>query len=330
MEPAPFRPDIADGPADGQAWWRTTGDGVRIRIGLYNREAPKGTVFLFPGRTEYIEKYGRAANHLAAQGYATLAIDWRGQGLADRLLPDTMTGHVHHFSDYQLDVTEMVALAAEMDLPKPWHLLAHSMGGCIGLRALYLGLPVNSAVFSGPMWGVRISEILRPVAWSLSWGSRYVGMGHLYAPSTYGAPYVLNEPFETNKLTHDRDMYQYMIDQTLACPELGLGGPSLRWLHEALKETRDLARLPSPDLPCLNMTGTEEDIVCVPRIRDRMARWPGSRMVWVDGAKHEVLMEDEATQTDLFGQIGAFYDEHARPMRTANLEARAASAAPAR
>jgi lysophospholipase len=312
METAPFLADLAHAPADGQTYWVTTQDGVHLRFGVFNRNAPKGTVLLFPGRTEYVEKYGSAASSLAEAGYAMIVIDWRGQGLADRLTNDPMSGHVHHFSDYQLDVAAITAAATELNLPKPWHLLAHSMGGCIGLRALYLGLPVLSAVFSGPMWGIRINDVLRPVAWSLSWSSRQLGFSHLYSPNTTGGQsYVLKEPFASNKLTRDAEMYQMMIDQTRAEPAIGLGGPTLRWLNEALRECRELSRLPSPDLPCLTFVGTEEDIVCVPRIHDRMANWPASQLEWIDGARHEVLMEDRDTRRRIFDQMTAFFDSHA-------------------
>ena len=96
LTPAPFFEDVAGGPPGGAAWWLTTSDEKRIRVGLWptNAEEPRGTVLLFPGRTEYIEKYGRTAQELAERGFATLAIDWRGQGLSDRMLDDPRIGHV--------------------------------------------------------------------------------------------------------------------------------------------------------------------------------------------------------------------------------------------
>ncbi|WP_306153271.1 alpha/beta fold hydrolase [Roseovarius sp. MMSF_3281] len=309
MDTAPLHSDLADGPSGGRAFWLRASDGVRIRIGIWTPEAAtKGTVLLFPGRTEYIEKYGRAAQDFAKRGYATLAVDWRGQGLADRLLDDAMSGHVQFFDDYQKDVEAVVTALDTLDVPRPLHLLGHSMGGCIGLRAAMNGLPVASCGFSGPMWGIRISSPLRPVAWSLSWGSRRVGLCHLYAPGTKSDTYVLAEPFETNKLTCDADMYQHMIAQARAHPELTLGGPSLRWLHEALRETLALSRLPSPDLPCLTLLGTEEDIVDVSRIRARMAAWPGGRLEELDGGRHEVLMDTPAMRARAFDMLAAHYD----------------------
>ncbi|WP_397543266.1 alpha/beta fold hydrolase [Roseovarius salis] len=307
LSPAPLFNDMAEGPPGGQAWWVTAPDGMRLRIGLWQPGQAAGTVLLFPGRTEYVEKYGRTAQDLARHGLATLVIDWRGQGLADRLAEDPMAGHVLRFRDYQHDVAAMIAAARELHAPGPWYLLAHSMGGCIGLRAAMEGLPVTSCVFSGPMWGIRMADALRPVAWSLSWSGKQLGIGHLYAPGTAPGHYVLEEPFETNKLTTDRDMYDYMIGHLRAHPELGLGGPSLRWLHEALADARALARRPAPELRCLTLVGSQEDIVDADRIKARMQQWPGGHLQVVPGGRHEVLMENAATRAHLFETISAFY-----------------------
>ncbi|MEY4305747.1 MAG: hypothetical protein RIT52_1922, partial [Pseudomonadota bacterium] len=76
---APFHAKLADGPAGGYARWLQAADGVQLRVGVWPEGGTKGTVFLLPGRTEYIEKYGRAASDLAQRGYATVSIDWRGQ-----------------------------------------------------------------------------------------------------------------------------------------------------------------------------------------------------------------------------------------------------------
>ncbi|MBZ8118911.1 alpha/beta hydrolase [Roseovarius sp. LXJ103] len=326
MEPAPFYADVADPPPGGAAYWVRAGDGVRLRLGAFPKEGAQGTVFIFPGRTEYIEKYAFAAKALAARGFASIIIDWRGQGLSDRLAPDPMLGHVSFFSDYQRDVTAALAAAEALDLPRPWHLLAHSMGGCIGLRAVMTGMDVATCAFSGPMWGIQMKDILRPVAWSLGWSSRRIGLGALYAPGQKGVNYVQTEPFETNRLTNDPPMYQAMIDQTARYPELALGGPSIRWLHEALYECRALARLPSPDIPCVTVAGSGEDIVDVPRILDRMDRWPGSHLEMVGGGLHEPLMDTPTMRTYLFDMIADLYNNQRAPSRRGQPPAAAAQA----
>jgi len=298
-------------------------------MGCWKTEKAEGTVLIFPGRTEYIEKYDHVARAFAACGLCSVAVDWRGQGLADRLIDDENSGHVHHFTDYQRDVAVVLAAAEELGLPRPWHLLGHSMGGAIGLRAVLEDLPVASCVFSAPMWGIHLSTALRPVAWSLSWGGRHIGMGHAYAPGTVPESYVLIADFEDNKLTGDPGMYQFMVDQTRAHPELGLGGPSLRWLYEALREARYLWRQPSPPLPCITLLGDGEVIVDTDRIRDRVARWPGARLEVFENARHEVMMERPEVRLRIFDMLCDFYLKAGRDAGLTGREAPPDAAHPA-
>ena len=113
LSPAPLHTEIANGPDDGRAYWLTTPDGVRIRIGVWGG-GDKGTVLLFPGRTEFVEKYGVTAKGFLERGFSTVAIDWRGQGLADRALDNRLIGHVDDFLDYQKDVEAVLAALPDL------------------------------------------------------------------------------------------------------------------------------------------------------------------------------------------------------------------------
>ncbi len=309
MTPAPLFNEVAEGPDDGQGVWLQTSDGKRLRAGFWNAAGPKGTVVLLPGRSEYVEKYGRTAAALSQSGYATLTVDWRGQGMSDRALVDPLVGHVTDFAEYQTDLDVLMSFARAQGLPQPLHMLAHSMGGTIGLRALMRGLPFRTAVFSGPMWGILISPAMRPVATVLSATSTLLGYSHRYVLGTGPAIYVTDSPFERNTLTTNPDMWDYMRRQALAHPELSLGGPSFGWLHAALTECRALGRLPSPVLPTLCAMGARERIVDPAPILARMSRWPNGHLRIVQNSEHEVLMERPALRdafltdaTALFGQ----------------------------
>lgn len=311
LTPAPFYSDIAFGPEGGAAHWVKTADGLRIRVAHWTRDAAKGTVLLFPGRTEYIEKYGDAAREFAAGGYATVAVDWRGQGLADRLLEDRALGHVGRFADYQLDVATTLAHARSLGLPEPFYLVGHSMGGCIGLRALTEGLPVRAAAFSAPMWGITITPAaLRPVTWALAWLAEKTGQGHRMVPSQSRDTYVLREDFAVNTLTRDPDMWERLQIQMRAKPDLALGGPTLHWLISSLREMNRLHRLPSPAIPTLTFVGTREAIVDPARITSRMRRWPQGRLEILDNAEHEVMLEIPATRRHVYDGMIAHFDAH--------------------
>ncbi|MBO9400697.1 alpha/beta hydrolase [Shimia sp. R9_3] len=313
LQRAPFYHDVADGP-EADAYWAKAEDGVRLRFAHWQREAAagptKGTVLLFPGRTEYVEKYGRAAADFGARGYEMIAIDWRGQGLADRLIKNPIAGYVGHFDDFQRDVAAVMAAVEALELPKPYHLVGHSMGGCIGLRAIYDGLPVKSAVFSGPMWGIHLSPTMRPTAWVTSALSKVFGFDQMISPGTSDTTYVLDQDFDGNALTKDAGMYAYMQRQMTDHPDLSLAGPSLRWVYEALMECRKLEKKASPDTPCLTFLGADEQIVDTSAIHDRMRRWPNGTLDIVPAGEHEVLMEVPESRNRIFDDCAAFFAEH--------------------
>ncbi|EYD72136.1 Lysophospholipase L2 [Rubellimicrobium mesophilum DSM 19309] len=305
---APFHRRLAQGPAEAEARWVMLPDGVRLRAVHWARDAPMGTVLVFTGRTEYAEKYGRVAGDLRSRGYATLTVDWRGQGLSDRLRGDRSLGHVGKWSDYQRDVAAMVAHGRELGLPEPWFMLAHSMGGAIGLRALIEGLPVRAAVFSAPMWGFAMTAALKPVAWSVSSMSRAFALSHLLMPGAEPFNYVLCCDFADNLLTSDRETWEWLRSHMTAEPDLGVGAPSLHWLNEALREMRRLMWAPAPKVPALGLVGSEEAVVDPARIGRRLDDWPGARLVTLQGARHEVLMERPVIRGRALAEVVALFE----------------------
>ncbi len=303
LETAPYFRDIAFGPEDGAAYWAKTSDGLHVRIGVWPVKAAEGTVLIFPGRTEFVEKYGQIAAGFGDRGLASATIDWRGQGLSDRLLDNPLIGHVEHFPDYQKDVATLVRALRARDLPRPYFLLAHSMGGAIGLRAVIEGLAVRAVAFSGPMWGIQIAPHLKPAAWMLTRTMPRIGQGHRLPPGTKLEHHVLVDGFEDNLLTRDPDQFEIMRRQLVDHPELTLGGPSYVWLREALLETRHLAGRPSPNLPCVTFMGSNERIVDIPAIHKRMQAWHGAQLEIVPNGEHEVLMENSAVTEPLFDRM---------------------------
>lgn len=291
MEAAPFFADLAEGPAGGRTVWLRADDGLRLRAGLW-QAGDAGTVFVFPGRTEVVEKYGRLAGDLAARGLSCVAIDWRGQGLADRVGRDPMMGHVGVFADYQRDWDAVLAFARTAGLPRPFYLIGHSMGGAIGLRALLRDdQPFAAAVFSAPMWGISMSRRMRPVAWAVPRAARAVGRGEVYSPGAQRDSYLATAAFEGNTLTTCPDQFAYMQRQVRHDNRFALGGPSIHWLHEALEEIRVLRRAPLPAVPALTGIGSDETVVDPVAITALARRWSGSRFTRFDGARHELFME---------------------------------------
>ena len=279
---------------------------MRLRAGHWSADAAKGSILLFTGRTEYLEKYGRVARDLTQAGYSILSMDWRGQGLSDRVTDDARLGHIDDFADYQLDVAAFVACAEELDLPKPWYLIGHSMGGCIGLRALINDLPVEKAVFSAPMWGIFVIPKLRPIARILPKVARLFGKELYTMPGTSPRGYVADSGFDNNLLTTDSETWAYLERHAQADPAFALGGPTVHWFESAIRETKALRDGPRPTLPVKTIAGTREGVVDRKTLTLMHEDWPSGSLEWIEGARHELMMEAPAMRQQFFDKTLAF------------------------
>ena len=313
MEAAPLFVDVANAPAGGQSWWVTAADGEKVRVAAWRSgdgTGDRGTVLMFPGRTEYIEKYGPAVGQFAARGFSSLVLDWRGQGLTARAKADRRLGHIEDFRDYQKDVAVLVDVARRAHLPKPWFLLGHSMGGCIGLRALHEHLPVRAAVFSGPLWGIQLKPVEVGIAWVVALLGPVLGFGDHLTPHAQPDHKLIGGRFEGNDLTTDRGMWDFMKSQIARYPDLALGGPTVVWFRAMMIETARLMRLPAPDVPTLTFLATRESIVDIDRMRRLMARWPNGRLETMEGAEHELMMERPEIRKQFFDRAAEFFRQN--------------------
>ena len=307
IEEAPLHNALAEGPEGGTGWWLRASDGVRLRLGVWRQEPARGTVFLLPGRTEYIEKYGPAAADFAARGYAMVTVDWRGQGLADRLCADPLLGHVGRFADYQRDLDAVLDAAARLSLPRPWFLLGHSMGGAIGLRRLLGTHPFAACAFSAPMWGMVLPFGLQPVGPLVAQVLGRFPPAMRYAPGQSPITYLHRAAFHDNLLTSDARMWAFMLNHLAQLPQLALAGPSLHWVAEAILECQSLAAEPAPDLPCHCALGGHERIVHTASVRAQMARWPKGELAIHAGAEHELMMETPAHRARFYDACAALF-----------------------
>ncbi len=302
---APLHSDLAGAPEGGRAFWVRASDGVRLRIAIWGGQS-RGTVLILPGRAEYIEKYGLVAGRLRDRGLNCAVIDFRGQGLSDRLARDTQAGYVRHFADYQRDLDALFAFPPFADLPGPRILLGHSMGGAIAYRALSEGVAVEAAILTGAMFELAMKPWQKPLLILLSRLAVLTGQGLAYLPSTSAEPYVLRGAFEGNTLTSSEADFERLRKIAETRPEMVIGGPSLTWISAAMRESAALRRMPVPRLPVLSLVGGDETLVrtdLIARFADRM---PNCDLVEFPDARHEVLVETPEIQDRVWKAIDEF------------------------
>jgi lysophospholipase len=284
-------------------------DGIRLRAARWSPERPaRGTVAVFGGRTEFIEKYFETIADLLKRGFVVVALDWRGQGGSARQLKNRRKGHIDDFSLYERDLNALVSQTLEPHCPKPWFGLCHSMGGAILLRVAEAGRCVfDRLVLSSPMIaiaGLRRPKLIRGCVEGLD----ALGLGGAFAPGGGNAIGAL-APFAGNVLTSDRARYARIASVVKADASIALGGLTLGWLHAAFRQTQ---RFEDPNFPRATTVPTLVVASGADRVTDTRAterfseRLRAGRLIVIDGAEHELLMERDVFRDQFWAAFDAF------------------------
>lgn len=303
-------PRRIDLPPGGLGWDETlaleAGDGVALRGALWRAGGERGLVLMLQGRTEFLEKYCVPAAELVRRGFAVASLDWRGQGHSARLTRNPLKGHVDRFTDYHLDLAALVAHPSVAALPGPRLIMAHSMGGAIGLGALMRGrVRAEAVVVSAPMLGIAMSPVQRLFARALVPLARLLGLRRRWPPVPgVREPYVFSG-FEDNVLTGDRSVFEWMVEALRRDPGLRLAMPTLGWFEAASEEITWLARQRPPGVPGLCLLGSEEAVVDPEAVRAGAARL-GFALAEIENARHELLIAAEPARSEAWAAVDGF------------------------
>jgi len=303
-------------PNGAEEHWLEGRGGVRLRA--FTAPAlggpPRGTVILASGRTEFIEKYFEVIRELQSRGFAVFTMDWRGQGLSGRETSNPMKGHLATFDDPVNDLATALRLLVGK-LPRPYITLAHSMGGCIVLRALQTRrLEAEAAVFGSPMWGI---QGLRGLAKSYVRFMHSIGAGENFAPGVDKR--WKRENFKRNQVTHDKERHTRAQDLMTEEPALAIAGPTIGWVNAAIDATEGFLQpsaLAHLRLPVLVYSAGQEMLVDNKSHDAIVALLPDAKHLTIDGAKHEILQETDDIRAQFWAAFDPFVDA-AAPRRAA-------------
>jgi lysophospholipase len=286
-------------------------DGVQLRYCLWPRTAEKrlGTVCLFPGRGEFIEKYFETVSDLRRRGFAVAMLDWRGQGGSDRLLRNSRKGHVEDFADYDHDLRQFMNEIVLPDCPAPFYGMAHSMGAHVLLRsALTRVCWFDRLILLAPMIDIAQTLTRSPLLRYYIEIAVLLGFGDAFIPGGRGRPWEM-DPFDTGRLTSDRLRYERIRDVLEAAPWLGLGSPTIAWVHAA---SRSIMQLNAPSfpgsvkIPTLIVAAGNDSVVSTRAIERFATRVKTCRHLVVAGAKHEILQERDPIRDQFWAAFDAY------------------------
>lgn len=287
-----------------------TADGLTLRAATWaaTTRTTRGTVCLVQGRAEFIEKYFETIQDLRGRGFAVVAFDWRGQGGSDRTVEDATKGHVGDFDEYRRDLLAIESQILVPLMPKPAFGLAHSMGGAICLIAAREGrLPFERLVTIAPMLGIAMIRHPR-AAMRLASVLDRLGFGRRFVPGGTSVS-IATKPFPGNRLTTDPVRYARNAAAALAVGAGAIGDPTVAWLAAAFRAMRRLAdpRFPLDiRVPILVLAAGDDPVCSTPAIQRFAARLKAGHTITLRGARHEILMEQDAIREQFWAAFDAF------------------------
>jgi lysophospholipase len=286
-----------------------TPDGVSLRFARWLPPAGRrGTVCIFQGRGEWIEKYFETVRDLRARGFAVAALDWRGQGLSDRALGDRRKGFVRDFSDYDLDLETFMREIVLPDCPPPLFAIGHSTGGTVLIRAAHRGHRwFDRVVLTAPLIGLAGAGAA-PYAAAVVRAMRLAGFGAMYVPGA-AAAVMETRPFADNILTSDPVRYARNAAVLEAEPSLALGRPTVAWCDaafRAMRAIRERGYASRIRQPILIISAGSDVIVSNTAIEEFSSSLRAGSHLVVVGARHELLMEQDRLRSQFWAAFDAF------------------------
>jgi lysophospholipase len=236
-----FRTGVIPYSSQSQVGYINGKNNLEIRYQIFN-EFSSYCLLILPGRQEPLEKYAEVAydlnHHPLFSPMTIIIIDHRGQGLSGRMTKNPQIGHIDHFEDYISDSKKILHTKMSDLGCKSNYLLAHSMGGAIGLGLLLdEQIKFKAAVFSAPMWKINTNPYPNFMASIIGRVNSFLGNSKDYA---YGQIDFIESSLEQTTTTHSRERFEMSMAIYNDQPDTKVGGVSNRWIYESLKYTKKL------------------------------------------------------------------------------------------
>jgi len=298
--------------------WVEAEDGAKLRTASFPakltgrgkaRTVAKGRILFLTGFSEFIEKHLETIGELQGRGFQVFTLDWRGQGLSTRMLPNRSKGHVDDFGRFMEDLEVVLR---ETVPHGPITLMGHSMGGHLALRlAQERPARISRGVLIAPMIDILLPPFVHSLARMAALGMSWVGLNDHYAPGAqdYG-PW--REEFAGNILTSDRGRFEQSAAYMRGNPDLGIGGPTIGWVRAAfnsIDETRAAGYAEGILAPILIVGAGRDQLVDTSALAPLAHRLPRVRLVVIEDSMHEILKERDEIRARFWEAFDTFIED---------------------
>ena len=298
----------ADASAHG---YLCTPDGARMRYGCWpvDESISRGSVVVVGGRSEFLEKYSETIDTLCKRGFDAFSLDWRGQGLSERMLPNPQKGYIE---DYEVYIRDMAFFLEQIVYPQSRgdiYVLAHSMGGHITIRFIKEHTHrIRRLILSAPMIDIK-TQPAPPFV--VRWLSRCMVRLGFADKCIIGSgrhnPFIVD--FANNRLTTDRHRFLRNASLVEGNPAMAAGRVTYGWLAATFRSI-DLLKQASfcdgIDIPILIALSAKDEVVSNKAIRKLAARLSHHQIVVFEEARHEILQEVDSVQSQFWRAFDDF------------------------
>ncbi len=285
--------------------------GLRLRFASWQpvlRER-RGTVCIFPGRAEFIEKYFEVVGEVRRRGFAVAVLDWRGQGGSSRLTRSPLKGHINDFAEYEEDLSHFMKAVVLPDCPAPYFALGHSMASNVLFSAATKrGCWFSRMVVTSPMIRIAGLPMSDRLCRQVADGLTMFGFGKHAVPGDK-TRYRQEQVFEGNTLTSDRERLTRNLSVLQAAPELAIDVPTIGWLKAALEAIQRVGNekfAPRIRVPVLMLAASDDQIVVSEAVEELAVRLRAGSQIVLRGARHEILQERDSIREQFWAAFDAF------------------------
>jgi lysophospholipase len=292
---------------------------ITLRVGHAMPRIPaEGTILLLHGMGQSIEDYYETINDFLSSGHAVVSFDWYGQGASSHHLSQDPFDPLYqrlHISDVDIYTSHLRAVLAMPDiaaLPRPLHVVTHSMGGVLFLNAACTpnaGLPhITRSVPNAPFLAMPLLD--SPLGFL---ARRYLASMAQHDPTSYPISALCHDWRASDRM--GKSLGRYTSDPVrgalynawrLVNPVLRNGGATalcLQTLYTAMTALRRPERLSHLSIPTHILEAGNEQVVHNRPLKTSFYTHPLITHQVIPGSAHEILNERDSIRDIAMGHI---------------------------
>ncbi len=248
---------------------------------LPSRHPPRKTAFLLHGYFDHAGLYRHLIKHLLKRGIAVIIFDLPGHGLSSGA-----TASISSFQEYSTALVECLKLAKQQQVALPWITIGQSTGAAIIMDALLekrleKGFSLQDFILLGPL--------LRPRRWRRS--RILFSLSRLFAASTLR---------KFSKNSHDAEFLEFLKNKD----ELQSRILPRDWVQAMIDNINRFEAAPRHEQSLQIIQGKGDGTVewetNIPKV---LEKFPGSKVHWVDEARHHLVNESVHYREQVFAII---------------------------